>query len=103
MPSFVELERGDAQTAMKRIVYGLDRTLTELELLATDWGNWADTYRFVEDHNSAFVAANISNIALRQLNVNMLLIVDREGGLVQARDLDLQSDLPLGLELTSHS
>jgi sensor domain CHASE-containing protein len=101
MPSFAELERADAQTAMKRIAYGLDRTLTELELLATDWGNWADTYRYVEDHNSAYVAANISNIALRQLNVNMLLIVDREGVLVQARDLDLQSDQPLGLEFTS--
>jgi sensor domain CHASE-containing protein len=101
MPSFAELERTNAQTAMKRITYALDRSLTELELLATDWGNWADTYRYVADHNSAYVSANISNIALRQLNVNMLLIVDREGELVQARDLDLQSDLPLALELAS--
>src|SRR5215831_10013493 len=101
MPSFAQLERADAQTAMRRIGYALDLTLSELGLLATDWGNWEDTYRFVADHNSAFVAANISNIALRQLNVNVLMIVDREGHLVQARDLDLQSDQPLGLELTS--
>ena len=101
MPSFAQLERADAQTAMRRIVYGLDRTLTELELLATDWGNWEDTYRFVGDHNSAFVAANISNIALRQLNVNVLMIVDRDGKLVEARDLNLETDEPLGLELTS--
>jgi len=101
MPSFAQLERSDAQTAMRRIAYALDRTLSELGLLATDWGNWEDTYRFVADHNSAFVAANISNIALRQLNVNVLMIVDREGHLVQARDLDLESDQPLGLELTS--
>jgi two-component system NtrC family sensor kinase len=101
MPSFTQLERADSQTAMRRIVYALDRTLTELELLATDWGNWADTYQFVEDHNAAFVAANISNIALRQLNVNVLMIVDRDGKLVEAHDLDLQSDQPLGLELTS--
>ena len=92
MPSFAQLERADAQTAMRRIVYGLDRTLTELELLATDWGNWEDTYRFVADHNSAFIAANISNIALRQLNVNVLMIVDRDGKLVQERDLDLETD-----------
>ena len=101
MPSFAQLERANAQTAMQRIAYGLDRTLSELGLLATDWGNWADTYRYVEDHNSAFVAANISDIALRQLNVNVLMIVDRDGAVVQARDLDLQSDQPLGLELTS--
>src|SRR5215472_494036 len=101
MPSFAQLERADAQTAMRRIAYALDRTLSELGLLATDWGNWEDTYRFVDDHNAAFVAANISNIALRQLNVNVLMIVDRAGGVVEARDLDLQSDQPLGLELTS--
>ena len=101
MPSFAQLERADAQTAMRRIDNALDRTLTELELLATDWGNWEDTYRFVKDHNPAFVAANISNIALRQLNVNVLMIVDRDGKLVQARDLDLATDEPLGLELTA--
>src|SRR6516162_9136661 len=101
MPSFAQLERTDAQTAMRRIAYALDRTLTELETSATDWGNWADTYQFVEDHNPAFVAANISNLALRQLNVNALMIVDRDGRVVEARDLDLQSDQPLGLELTS--
>jgi sensor domain CHASE-containing protein len=101
MPSFAQLERADAQTAMRRIASALDRTLTELQLLATDWGNWEDTYRFVQDHNSGYVAANISNIALRQLNVNLLLIIDRDGELVQARDLDLQSDEPLGLELTA--
>jgi len=101
MPSFAQLERADAQTAMRRIVYALDRTLAELGTSATDWGNWADTYRFVEDHNGAFVAANISDLALRQLNVNVLMIVDREGHLVQARDLDLESDQPLGLELTA--
>jgi len=101
MPSFAQLERADAQTAMRRIGFALDRTLSELGLLATDWGNWEDTYRFVGDHNSAYVAANISNVALRQLNVNVLMIVDREGHVLQARDLDLQSDRPLGLELTS--
>jgi two-component system, NtrC family, sensor kinase len=102
MPSFAQFERADAQTAMRRIAYALDRTLSELQLLANDWGNWADTYRFADDHNSAFIAANISNVALRQLNINALLIVDREGRLVHSHDVDLQSDRRLGLDLTLH-
>jgi two-component system NtrC family sensor kinase len=102
MPSFAQFERADAQTAMRRIAYALDRTLSELKLLANDWGNWADTYRFVDDHNSAFIAANISDVALRQLNINALLIVDREGRVVHSHDLDLQSDRRLGLDLSSH-
>ena len=101
MPSFAQLERADAQTAMRRISYALDRTLAELGTSATDWGNWADTYRFVADHNPAFIAANINNLALRQLNANVLLIVDRDGRVVQSHDLDLQSDGRLGLDLTA--
>jgi two-component system, NtrC family, sensor kinase len=103
MPSFAELERSDARTAMRRIDYALERTLHELALSAVDWGNWADTYQFVEDHNPEFVAANISNLALRQINLNALVIVDRAGRYVEARDLDLLTDKPLGLDLTART
>ena len=101
MPSFAELERADARTAMRRIENALNRGFQELELSAADWGNWADTYRFVQDHNSQFATLNLSNLALRQLNVNALLIVDRDGQVVQSRDLDPESDRPLGLDLTA--
>jgi two-component system, NtrC family, sensor kinase len=101
MPSFAELERADARTAMRRIDYTLDRTLAELVVSATDWGNWADTYRFVQDHNQEFVAANITDLALRQLNVNLLLVVDRDGRFVQAHDLSLLSGRPLSLDLAA--
>jgi two-component system, NtrC family, sensor kinase len=100
LPSFAELERADAHTAMRRINNALDMTLDEIAMSATDWGNWADIYRFVMDHNQDFVVANINPLALRQLNVNLLLIVDLDGRFVQANDLDLKTDLPLGLSLT---
>jgi sensor domain CHASE-containing protein/nitrogen-specific signal transduction histidine kinase len=99
LPSFAELERSDARTAMRRIGKALDLRLNGIAVSATDWGNWADTYRFVLDHNSAFIAANISKLALRELNVNALLIVDLDGRLVQSNDLDLKTDQPLGLDL----
>ncbi len=37
MPSFAELERDDARTAMRRINYALDLTLERLALSASDW------------------------------------------------------------------
>jgi sensor domain CHASE-containing protein len=101
MPSFAELERADARSTMRRIDYALNLTLERVALSATDWGNWADTYRFVKDHNPEYVTANISNLALRQLNVNALLVVDPDGRFVLSRDLDLNSDRPLGLDLVA--
>ena len=97
MPSFAELERADARTAMRRVNYALERTLHEVAMLAADWGNWAEAYRFAGDRNPEFVATNISNFALRQLNANVLLIVDQDGRFLHASDLDLQTDRPLRL------
>ena len=99
-PSFAELERADARTAMRRINYALDLTLERLAMSANDWGNWADTYRFVQDHDSEFIKANMDKLALHQLQINALLIVDLDGNVVEARDLELTNDRPLGLDLS---
>jgi sensor domain CHASE-containing protein len=101
MPSFAELERTNARTAMRRVNYALERTLHELAMLAADWGNWAELYRFAGDHNGEFIATNVSNSSMRQLNANALLIVDQDGHILHGYDMDLQTEERLHLELTS--
>src|SRR5215470_15880260 len=65
-----------------------------------DLVNWAETYRFMDDRNPAYVTTNISNATLKQVNVNALLIVDRDGQVVLGRDVDLTNEEALGLEFT---
>jgi len=89
MPSFAELERDDARVSMKRIGYALDMALDGLELTAADWGNWDDVYRYVQAPNAAFVRSNITPTAMKQLQVNALLIVDRGGNVVLSSAQDL--------------
>src|SRR3984957_7335853 len=99
MPSFAELEREDAQTSMKRIRFALDTTLESLEVTAADWGNWADVYQFVQSPSAAFVNANVTPVALKQLKVNAMLIVGLDGSYVvsSARNLDTGEALDLDL------
>jgi two-component system NtrC family sensor kinase len=101
MPSFAELERSDARTAMRRIQYQLDLTIDRMAVLAADWGNWADTYRFVQDHDLAFIKTNINTVAIKQLSANVVLIVDLDGNIALGTDMDLNSEHPLGLDLTA--
>ena len=101
MPSFAELERADARTAMRRIDNALDLTLERIAVAATEWGNWDETYRFIEERKADFVTANVTDIGLRQLNVNLLMFIDRDGRVVLSRDLDLNADRPLKLDLTA--
>jgi two-component system, NtrC family, sensor kinase len=101
MPSFAELEREDAETSMKRIGYALDTTLESLELTAADWGNWADVYQFVQSPNTAFVSANITPVAMKQLKVNAMLIVDLNGSYVLSSARNLDTGAPLDLDLVA--
>ncbi len=101
MPSFAQLERSDARTAMRRIHYQLDLSIDRMALLAADWGNWSDTYRFVQDHDLAFIKTNINTVAIKQLSVNVVLIVDLDGNIALGTDMDLNSEHPLGLDLTA--
>lgn len=101
MPSFAELERADAHTAMRRVSYALELTLERLALSAIDWGNWADTYQFASDHNARYVAANITDVTLKQLNANVLMMVDASGKVLLTQDRDLVTDEPLGVDLAA--
>jgi sensor domain CHASE-containing protein len=97
MPSFAELERADARTAMRRIQYAFDLTLDRLGVLAIDWGNWAVVYRFMQDHKTEGLEADITLSNIREIGVNLVLIVDPNGNVVYARTVDLPADRILDL------
>jgi sensor domain CHASE-containing protein len=101
MPSFAELEREDAQTSMKRIRFALDTALESLQVTAVDWGNWADVYQFVQSPNPAFISANITPVALKQLKVNAMLIVGLDGSYVVSSARNLDTGEPLDIDLTA--
>jgi two-component system, NtrC family, sensor kinase len=101
MPSFAAIEREDARTAMRRINYALEESIGRLAMSAVDWGNWSDTYQFVVDRNRDYVEANLTRIGLRNIGVNVFLVVDLEGNVVQASEIDLESERPLGLDLAA--
>jgi signal transduction histidine kinase/DNA-binding response OmpR family regulator len=98
-PSFAELEREDARTAVRRVNYALDLRLNGLGVSAAGWGNWSETYAFVHDHNPAFVTTNMTPTTLKQLDVSVMLIIDTAGNFVLADSFDLSSDRPLDVDL----
>jgi two-component system, NtrC family, sensor kinase len=101
LPSFGALERDEARTAIRRIDYALSLTLDQLQTDASDWGNWADAYQYVVDHNDRFAHDNLTTIAVKQLDVNVLAIVDLDGRLVWSRALSTDTGLPLPLDLVN--
>jgi len=101
MPSFAALERTDARTGMRRIQHAFDLTLDRLGVLAIDWGNWALVYRFMQDHKSEVLEADITVSNIREIGVNLVLITDPEGNVMYSRTVDLPANQPLDLAVRS--
>ncbi len=99
LPSFAELEQQESRTAMQRVNNALDLRLEGLEVSAKDWGDWSETYAFVQDRSDAFITSNVTPTSLKQINVSAILIVDLAGEFVLSRGFDLNSRQPLALDL----
>lgn len=99
MPSFTDLERTEADVAMRRIRHSVNHAFEHLVQSATSWGNWSDTYRFAQDHNGNFIDENVTPIGLKQLDVNALIIVDLQGRIITSAALELDSVKPPDLKL----
>lgn len=97
MPSFAELERADAGVAMRRIQNAFDLTLDRITVLASDWGNWATVYRFMQDRNAAPMEADITDSNVREIGVNLVLVVDLDGKVVFSRTVNLPAGQVLEL------
>jgi len=99
LPRFEQIERDNATTAMKRIDAALTQALDGLQVSASDWGNWADTYRYMADHNADYGQANLNPTAMRQLHLTALAFIDQNGDFVWWHSIEPQSTTPLPLNL----
>ena len=99
LPRFEQIERDNAVTAMKRIDAGVTLALDGLQVSVNDWGNWADTYRFMQDHNKEFSEENLSPIAMKQLHITALAFIDLQGKFVWSYSQDPLTSEPISLDL----
>ncbi len=99
MPSFAELEHASARTAMRRINYAFELRMDRLAAAAQDWGNWSDTYRFLQDRGPAYAAEGATDVALRQLNVDAFAVADLQGNLLLVKELPVSEARPAHLSM----
>ncbi|MDP2359814.1 MAG: CHASE4 domain-containing protein [bacterium] len=79
MPSFLHLERQEAEQHRERVLQMLDREAEHLVVTASDWGTWTATWLFLQDRNTTYVEENLTMDALLALRADMLYIYDSTG------------------------
>jgi sensor domain CHASE-containing protein len=99
LPRFEQIELEDAHTAVKRIDHSVLEALGGIQTSAVDWGNWADTYRFMADRNADFAHENLSATAMKQLHLSVLAFIDPQGRFIWSNAMDAATAAPLTLDL----
>lgn len=69
----------------------LDSRITDLHVLAGDWGVWEDMYLFANGKNPGFTDEMVHPEVLANININLLLITDNKGKLVYGTGFDTRT------------
>ena len=99
---FSLMDREGALDDYERARNAIDDRLAALDVSTGDWAPWDDAYRFVLDSNEDYIQTNLGPGTLANLELNLMIFLDAQGGVVYAEAIDLatgeSSALPQGLE-----
>ncbi len=89
MPSFVSLERREAKSDILRVEDALSQEIHHLAQIDSDWAQWDDTYKFVQDRNKAYIKSNlIPNELWESTKLNLVYICKLDGTVVWGKIYD---------------
>ncbi len=88
MPSYLSLEKREAEKAVGACVDALKREIHHLGQIARDWATWDDTYRFMQNGNQAYVQSNFQWESLLGSDIHLIYLYDINKKLVLGEACD---------------
>jgi sensor domain CHASE-containing protein len=85
---FHDLERRSVEQNVGRVSDALDNEKANLEVKVADWGQWDDTYAFVQDKNQGYIDTNLQDVALELLHIQFVVITDKSGEILFKKEVD---------------
>jgi sensor domain CHASE-containing protein len=80
LPSFEDLEAEQGHRNLARTVEAIQKDVDTLDSFCHDWAAWDDTFRFVADHDDAYVRANLQVSAYENGNFDLVRVQSLDGG-----------------------
>ncbi len=102
-PGHHALEQSIAQKDMERCISTLNREVQFLDVFATDWAAWDDTYDFIHNSSSDYIASNLPYSTFASNKINLIHYYNREGKLIWGKSFDLETGQQLSLKTFSFS
>lgn len=84
--SFVKLENNYTSKNVDQAVSALHDNVDSLDTVISDWSNWDDTYKFINDRNTDYIKSNLGDSLFNQLKINIMIFVNLSGQIVFSRE-----------------
>src|SRR3972149_7056489 len=85
-------ENEDAESHAQRFVNNLNIEFANLNSTVNDWASWDDTYRFIQDNNTAYVESNLPDETFVNLQLNMMLFINESCQLAYGKMYDFNNE-----------
>ena len=96
--SFARIEEKETVENSQRVLKAVNSEISNLDTINLNgWAAWNDTYEFIVDNNTAYIASNLGDLSFQQGGFNCMLFIDRTGQLVYGKAVDLQNGTQIQL------
>lgn len=89
--SFLQLEKQYTTKHVAQAVSALKDNEDSLSTVLSDWSNWDDTYKFIQDGNEDYVKSNLGDPVFSQLHINTIVFINSLGKIVYGRDFETET------------
>lgn len=86
--SLIKAEEQEATQVVKGVLSVFGQTADDFNSRFADWSAWDDTYAFVQNRNSEFIASNLVPEGLANSRVNIAVFVNTSGKIVYGTGFD---------------
>lgn len=83
------IEQNAMMSNVNRASKVIDEQLVALNSIANDYGQWDDTYAYMENRDPEYLKSNYIEETFSHLKINILILVDTKGEIVFERYFDL--------------
>ncbi|MCJ8299372.1 MAG: diguanylate cyclase [Pseudomonadales bacterium] len=82
IPQLNKIEKEQGIKDLYRVEHRVNQELELLAILASDWGEWDDTYAYINDLNKDYEKSNLIDNSLFELKIDFMFIVKANGAVI---------------------
>jgi signal transduction histidine kinase len=99
--SFHYLEENSALRDAHLAVRAMEREAEELDAKAVDWSDWDESYRYLENRDSAFIRSNLAIPGLGNMRLRCIAFLDTAGNMISGIAQNDHNSTSIPVELLS--